>query len=81
MKRRFNCMHLLPPELTGVSCDTCLMFRDFVCTHSESCAGRRKHTRESRQALAEAIEIRRAERGERFPVDTARGVMIQYAPS
>lgn len=68
MKRRFNCMHLLPPELTGQSCDMCLIFRDFACIHSESCAGRCKHTKESRQALAEAIEIRRAEREKDSPL-------------
>lgn len=62
MARKFNCMNLLPPELTGKTCDLCLVFRDFVCIHSDTCAGRRKHTRESRKGLAEAIEIVRRER-------------------
>lgn len=67
MKRRFNCMFMLPPELTGLSCDKCMVFQS-VCLHDEMCVGRQKHTEESRQALAKAIEVRGAEREKDSPL-------------
>ena len=64
MKKRVNCMFLLPTELTGYGHDTCRIFGECVEMKMvvNRCVGRMKHTPASRRALAEAIEIRGAER-------------------
>lgn len=68
MKRRFDCMFLLPPELTGLAVDTCGVFRGQACHHNGSCGGRTKHTPASREALAQALEIVRARREKDSPL-------------
>lgn len=73
MARKFNCMYMMPTELTGKAWDLCGIFRD-VCPHEESCVGREKHTEVSRKALAEAIEIRRAEREKNSPLTPQSGI-------
>lgn len=65
--RKFDCMFLLPPELTGESFDTCGALRD-VCTHDATCGARIRHTKESRAALAQAIEIQEARREKNAPL-------------
>lgn len=64
MKKRIDCKFLFPTELTGLSRDMCSMFGECVEMTGivDRCVGRTRHTPTSRKALAEAIEIRRAER-------------------
>ena len=70
MKKRVNCMFLLPPELTGYGHDVCQIFGECVEMRMivDRCVGRTRHTPVSRRALAEAIEIRRAEREKNSPL-------------
>ena len=70
MKKRVNCIFLLPPELTGRDYDTCRIFGECVEARGivDRCVGRTPHTPISRKALAEAIEIRRAEREKNSPL-------------
>ena len=64
MRKHVNCMFLLPPKLTGLDYDMCRLFG--TCPEAmraiDRCVGHTKHTTVSKKALAEAIEIRRAER-------------------
>lgn len=55
-----NCMFLAPRELAG-DCDACILFKDVCNGLGKDCLGYKKHTKESRAALAKAIEIRRKE--------------------
>lgn len=70
MKKRVNCMFLLPPELTGYGHDVCGIFGECVEMKMvvNRCVGRTKHTPASRRALTEAIEIRGAEREKNSPL-------------
>lgn len=70
MARKVNCIFLFPAELTGLDYDTCRLFG--VCYEArgivDRCVGRTRHTKASRQALAEAIEIVRARREKNSPL-------------
>ena len=70
MKKRVNCMFLLPTELTGYGHDVCQIFGECVEMNRivDRCVACTKHTPVSRKALAEAIEIRRAEREKTSPL-------------
>lgn len=70
MKKHVNCIFLFPSELTGLDHDTCGIFGECVEARSivDRCVGRTPHTPVSREALAEAIEIRRAEREKNSPL-------------
>lgn len=61
--KRNNCMFLAPRELTG-DFAKCILFKDVCNGYGKDCLGYKKHTKESRAALAKAIEIRRNEREE-----------------
>ena len=56
-----NCMYCIPPELTGVG-KVCGLLGLACNDLGKRCAAYSAHTKESRRALAEAIEIKRKER-------------------
>lgn len=76
MKKRVNCIFLFPPELTGRDYDTCRIFGECVEAKGivDRCVGRTRHTRMSRQALAEAIEIMKARREKNSPLTPQSGI-------
>lgn len=56
-----NCMYCIPHELTGIG-KVCGILKLACNDLGKRCAAYRAHTKESRKALAEAIEIKRKER-------------------
>ena len=56
-----NCMYCIPHELTGAG-NVCGLLKLACNDLGKQCAAYHAHTKESRKALAEAIEIKRKER-------------------
>lgn len=58
---RNNCMFRIPHELSGFG-EVCGLTKCPCNGYGKDCLAYRPHTKESRAALAEAIEIKRKER-------------------